>query len=71
MKLIIDFSCVSGSKTELRHMNTKFLDKIANYRSDLVSKSSSKTIMSIKNGMRNTLTNKVIYVWRYESRVVD
>jgi len=50
---------VSGSKTEFKIMKTKFLLRIAICLSDLVSKSSIKTIMSMKNGISTTFISSV------------
>ena len=53
----IVFYFVSGKAIEFKNMKIIFLFKIASWRSDLVSKSSNKTIISIKNGISTTFMN--------------
>lgn len=57
--------------TEFSNINNMFRFRIASWRSDLVSKSSRRTITSIKKGINTTLTNSVIYVDTYCFSVAD
>jgi hypothetical protein len=50
---------VNGKSTEFKSINTKLRFMMDSYRSLLVSKSSIKTIISIKNGISTMLTNIV------------
>ena len=60
---------VSGNKTEFKIIKTKLRFKIEICLSDFVSKSSINTIISIRNGIRITLTNKVSPVETYDCNV--
>ena len=61
-KTLIVVKPVRGSSKEFITIKKKFLFKMANYLSDLVEKSSIKTIMSIKNGIRITFISMVMAV---------
>jgi len=58
-------------RTEFKSINTKFLLSIAIYRADFVSKSSTNTIISIKNGIITTFTKSTIELDTYEFIVAE